>query len=633
MKKNIIFQYIAIIFALCFAANLHAAYAEEGASNWGETPHGKVRLISHTKAVEDNEIWLGLEFELEKEWKIYWRSPGDAGFPPQINWQGSNNLAGAEILWPAPERFSAFNLETVGYHDHIILPIKASLLRSHEPLQLRANVSYLTCRDICIPYKVDLQLDIPAGPALPSTFAGAINEFIARVPGKSSIPFEAFIKNGEEKSSLHVAIHRDEGFVSPDLFIEHSTNAHLGKPELMLSADAKTALFTVPIDAAPDRLQAQALTFTLVDKGQGVENQQIPEWRNEAPAPSFLWILLLGLIGGFILNFMPCVLPVLSIKLLKVAHLAGAEQRQVRLSFLYATAGIIVSFLLLAALAIAIKSAGMFVGWGMQFQSPVFLIIMMAICLIFAANLSGLFEIPLPAFIGRLGGNGFRQGHIQDFLSGMLATLLATPCSAPFLGTALGFALSQGPKEILSIFTAVGLGLALPYILVALVPRIVATLPRPGPWMKKLKIILALALLATGIWLGSVAATQILYDQNKSADVIAWQDFAPEKIPMYVMEGKTVFVDVTAAWCLTCQVNKKLVLHRADIQRQLQAPNVVAMQGDWTKPDAKIASYLASFNRYGIPFNAVYGPKAPEGIALPELLTENAVAQALTKTQ
>ncbi len=398
---------------------------------------------------------------------------------------------------------------------------------------------------------------------------------------------------------------------------------------------------------------------------------------------------------------MPCVLPVLSLKLLSLVSKSGAERRTVRTGFLVASAGILASFMVLAAGAIGLKLAGHSIGWGIQFQQPVFLSFMVALLILFTCNMLGLFEFRLPGFVGeRAAAAGGVQGHLGDFLTGAFATLLATPCSAPFLGTAVGFALGRGPGEIAAVFAALGLGMALPYLAVATFPRCVTLLPKPGPWMAWVKRVLALALLGTALWLLTVlqvtigtegavavglmaglagivlgakkvqgarlarfawplsamlAVLTVTYPLlmevgpagagsrtgeasgtggAKSADgpanrKIGWQAFDKAAIDDHVAAGRAVFVDVTADWCVTCQWNKQTVLLRGDVARWLARPEVVAMKADWTRPDPAIADYLAQHGRYGIPFNIVYGPEAPQGVPLPELLTAEAVHDAV----
>jgi suppressor for copper-sensitivity B len=258
---------------------------------------------------------------------------------------------------------------------------------------------------------------------------------------------------------------------------------------------------------------------------------------------------------------------------------------------------------------------------------------MALVCILFAANIWGLFEIPMPAFAGRaqLAADARANGtHAKSFFTGVLATALATPCSAPFVGTAVGFALARGPVEILAIFLALGLGLALPYLAVAAAPGLVRLLPRPGRWMRWLKGLLAITLLGTAIWLVSIIGVQTgLLSGGAGGDRIGWTKFDENAIAAQVADGKTVFIDVTADWCLTCQANKKLVLDRAPVAARLQGDRVVAMKADWTNPDPIISAFLERHGRYGIPFNIVYGPGAPQGLALPELLTDADVLGAL----
>jgi suppressor for copper-sensitivity B len=380
------------------------------------------------------------------------------------------------------------------------------------------------------------------------------------------------------------------------------------------------------------------------------------------------------------------VLPVLSIKVLSVVGHGGAEAASVRRGFLATAAGIVFSFLMLAMGAIALKLAGTAVGWGIQFQAPLFLVGMAAIVVLFAANLFGLFEIPLPGFAGeaaRLGGGKSLRGA---FATGAFATLLATPCSAPFLGTAIGFALSRGSGEILAVFAVLGLGLAMPYLLVAVWPRIATNLPRPGAWMVVLRRVLGVILLLTALWLlsvlwvvagaGATFAVAILLAgvlgalilrraaprMARSAGAltalclmvalavpavmggaqppisanrvvedagIKWQPFDKVRLLNHVAQGRIVFVDVTADWCITCKANKLLVIDRGEVAARLKGAGVIAMRADWTRPNDKIAAYLRGFGRFGIPFNAVYGPAAPSGIALSELLTESEVLAAM----
>ena len=681
-----------LAFAAAFAI---AGEARAAASAWDGAEFAEVRLISAQRAVDTSgAAVLGLHFRLAPGWKIYWRSPGEAGFPPRIDWTGSTNLARADISWPAPTRFlEVGDLVTHGYQDEVVLPITALAAEPGRPIELRADVDYVSCKEICVPLKAAVALDLPAGPAAPTPFGDLIAKFMARVPGPPA-PGEAAIEAAEAAGAgadrlLRVVARSATPFAAPELFVEGPETLYFGPPELELRGGGKTAVFRL---AAPDSrgetaLEGVPLTLTLVDGEDAVE-QTVVATAGVAEGPrlgALAAILALALAGGLILNLMPCVLPVLSIKLVGVIGLGGAERRRIVTRFLAAAAGIIASFLALAALAATFKAAGHAVGWGVQFQAPLFLVALVVVLTLFACNMWGWFEIRMPAWLGSLGGAGESSNSVAGhFASGAFATLLATPCSAPFLGTAVGFALARGLPEIFAIFTALGLGMAAPYLVVAAFPGVAMRLPRPGPWIATLRRVLGVLLAATAVWLLTVLATQVgawaalavgilmiaaaatlmfagggarrrlaatgaltvvlvlafaapgqlgragPVAPTAPADAI-WQPFDRAAIPTLIAAGKTVFVDVTADWCVTCRFNKTTVLDRGEVARRLATDHVVAMRADWTLPDTGIAAYLEDFGRFGIPFNAVYGPALTRGLALPELLTEEAVLAALNR--
>jgi suppressor for copper-sensitivity B len=665
-------------------------------SPWAQTGEGSVRLVSTAEAVGDAAtIPLGLHFRLAEGWKIYWRSPGEAGYPPQIDWTGSTNVKDITIAWPAPTRFSIFGIETLGYKDEVVLPLTLTPAMPGEAIRLRAVIDYLTCDELCVPARVELALDLPRGPADPAASAGLIGRYLARVPSRKAnadpkIVSMELVDTGTQ-TVLKVAAIADRPFAEAglDLYVEGPDSAVFGKPRLRLDAERRSALLRVPVSAAfpgdpvPDLVGA-SLVLTLVDGERAVETRlPVAPGKSVFAFDTLLVILAFAYLGGLILNLMPCVLPVLSMKLLSFVGMGGAERAHVRKGFLASAGGILVSFLALAGVQVALLAAGKAAGWGVQFQHPVFLAAMVAVLTLFACNLWGWFELRVPSHVlgvaVHVGHGHTLPGH---FFTGVFATLLATPCSAPFLGTAIGFALSRGPSDIFAVFAALGAGLATPYLLVAAVPGLALHMPRPGPWMVTLKRLLGLALVATALWLlgvlgaeidalsalgvgaAMVAVAALLWARPRVASpwkrfawpavsalillaIIApslapagapsttalaesgWRPFDEAAIHRLTGDGRVVFVDVTADWCITCAVNKRLVLDRETVTRRLFSGNVVAMRADWTNPDPQIAAYLKEFGRYGIPFNAVYGPGAPGGIALPELLTEQAVLTAL----
>jgi suppressor for copper-sensitivity B len=625
-----------------------AAHAFAATSDWARNDHAEVRLIAGSAAAT-GALDLGLEFRLKPGWHIYWRAPGDAGLPPTIDWAGSINLQSPAMAWPMPERYSIFGLTTFVYGGRVVLPIDARAADPSAPVRLRARVNYLACEKICVPYEATFALDLAPGLSAPVETA-AIGAFRARVPQRKAandaraplLVTRADFVSDRSGLWLDVLAKSATPLGRPEIMVEGPPALRFGAPRIDIAADRRSVLYRLPAAVIGQGGAVPAdprLTITLADLGTNasllaVEQTVTADSRAAAEAGTGLgWILLLALLGGLVLNLMPCVLPVLSLKLLSVVG-HGGERKAVRRGFLATAAGIVFSFLVLAAGALGLKAAGLAVGWGIQFQSPVFLGFMAVLLTLFALSLFGVIHIPLPGIAGTLAARApqdvtaeGKTSLVGAFATGAFATLLATPCSAPFLGTALGFALTRGAQEIVSVFAVLGLGLAAPYLAVAAFPALAARLPRPGAWMKRLRIGLGVALLATVAWLGSVMWTVSGAGAPTRMEA-NWRPF--DKVQLYnlVAEGRVVLVDVTADWCVTCKANKALVLERGPVAAELASGRIVAMRADWTRPDPRITGYLRSFGRFGIPFNAVYGPARPDGLALPEILTESAVLAA-----
>jgi suppressor for copper-sensitivity B len=709
------YRAMPLVFAalvLCIdTASADSTPSGPAASEWARTDQTQVRLVSAVTATGDAAaLRLGLQFKLEPGWKIYWRSPGDAGLPPRADWAGSRNLGPVTVHWPAPERFELFGLDTFGYGDEVVLPLDAQVAERGQPVALRMAVDYLVCEKICIPYQAALKLDLPAGQAAPSEHAHLIDRYMARVPGDgrgAGLAIERATWDSGGEPAIAVTARATQPFEHPDVFVEGPVTAGVGfgKPDISLSDGGRLAVLRLPA-----RFESQAaaqkagpfvgkpVTLTLVDGSRAMEAHTVLEPGLPTPVPApigALAVLGIAVLGGLILNLMPCVLPVLSLKLLHLVSHAGVAHARIRRNFLASAAGILAAFVVLALSLTALKAAGMSIGWGIQFQQPEFLAGMALILALFTANLWGWFEfrLPSPVAAAALAASGEARAAEDEsllaaFLSGAFATVLATPCSAPFVGTAVGFALARGPLEILAIFAALGVGLALPYLTVAAFPGLAHRLPHPGRWMQQLRAVLGLALFATMLWLLSVLVAQVGWpataalaavlfaalavlwaarhadgDKRRLAWAVVaglavlafvvpaglvdrsvpgfktgrtegrWQPFDLAAIDSLVRNGRVVFVDVTADWCITCQVNKAAVVSRGDVAARLADGSVVPMLADWTRPNDAIAQYLASFGRYGIPFNVVYGPAAPAGIPLPEILTSDAVLGAFAKAR
>ena len=630
----------------------------------------------------------GLELELAPGWKTYWRSPGEVGLPPRIDWTGSENIADVAFLWPAPERFRAFGIENIGYKSDVVFPLNVTLKTPGAPARLQATVFALICSELCVPHDFTLSLDIPAASGIDSAAAARIAQFVRKVPddGSESGMAPGVAALNADNTALIFTATSATGFSDPDVFPEFGENGAFGAPDIRLGDRGRLLWATLPLFSASK--PAAALQITITDGARAATfgatlADQVPEppftIRKIIPGVGELaWVAALALLGGLVLNVMPCVLPVLSIKLGSVIKTRGQSRTRVRAGFLVSAGGVMVFMWGLAAITLAARALGFSVGWGLQFQNPAFLALMILLVTVFSANLLGAFEITLPSsWQTRMVRADGSPGYAGDFATGAFAAVLATPCSAPFLGTAVAFALAGRAIDIFVVFTALGLGLAFPYVAIAVMPGLVTRLPKPGRWMAALKVVLGALLGLTAAWLfwvltgvagmraalttvGLVAALIVVLALRRmpqawsrpalavliaasllapgllrekaspnSAARTAWVAFDRPAIARLVADGTTVFVDVTADWCLTCKANKALVLDREPVAGALAAPGVVPMLADWTRPDDTISRYLQSFGRYGIPFNIVYGPGAPEGIVLPELLSTDAVLDAI----
>jgi len=684
---------LALFFAFLVAACLPAA-ASSLHSNWvGDPSIGEARLISSVTAKGDlNHLPLGLEFRLAPKWKIYWRTPGEAGLPPTIDLLADGHPVASRIEWPVPKRFNAFGFDNYGYDNTVILPLDVSVFATDGPLQLSGQIDALVCADICVPIGGAVKMTIPAGPASPSADARAIAQAAALVPRQVGIASLVPDNVWQAEDALYLR------FAAPvpidDVFVEGIEGVAFKRPRL----DGADAIITIEAMSVPD-LAGRDITATIVAGNAFIEKRfTVGAVAPELSASKPEWtIFVLALLGGLILNLMPCVFPVLAIKIGSVLDAAGQEKSLIRARFLSAAAGIVTSFVILAAVLTAMRQAGAQIGWGIQFQSPIFLSVMILVIGVFVLAMLDRLILPVPGFAQRWtaatsGAAASTQRMLAgDFLTGMLTTVLATPCSAPFVGVAVGFALTGSIVVLFGIFIALGIGLAAPWIVIMLAPGLISALPRPGPWMNWLKRGLALLLVCTAMWLTSILffiaglimtgavlvgiimivsglagqsrvwasplsfvglaimfwllvyppaifnasdGTTATSETAQDLDTL-WQAWQPGMIGPLVDAGQTVFVDVTAAWCITCQANKSLVIEQAPvapfIRHLVESGKLALLRADWTRPSDDIAAFLASYQRYGIPFNIVYGPNATNGIQLGELLTDEFVLDTINK--
>lgn len=679
---------IMTIWALMMSLSVHASTLTTGWVHNPQHPPVAVRLMLTGEKNEANKTVEGLlEVKLDKDWKTYWRSPGEGGTAPSINWELSSNLNSVDWHWPLPKRYEFLGVETLGYKHDVIFPMTFHLDDMNKPVFLSGKLTMSSCTSICVLTDYELSLDFNPEKLVPSVDAMVLyNKGNSLVPKPSTAVELTQVSYDEAKKIVSIVATNKAGWTNPDVFVDGQSKpvkqTSFLTPKIDVSGEQLIAQVPVSSWFGTPKLVGEPLSVTITDKDIAVElskvadNKPVIALQND----SLLKVIGLALLGGLILNIMPCVLPVLGMKLSSVISAKGLERRQIRAQFIASALGILVSFWLLAGFLALLKVSGQALGWGVQFQSPWFIGAMMIITGLFAANMLGLFEIRLSSntntWLATRGGNSY-GGH---FVQGMFATLLATPCSAPFLGTAVAFALGANYLTLFAIFTALAVGMAAPWLLIALFPQLANALPKPGIWMNTVKTIFGLMMLVTSLWLLSLMAnffslkivivigvialalllSQLWRIKGKRATLLTvgfltivtaigliigsltadkwakplpqdhhWIPLNVEQIKQDVAQGKTVFVDVTADWCITCKANKVGVILQEPVYSALDQENIVLMRGDWTKPSDYVTNFLQSHGRFGVPFNIVYGPAAPNGIELPVILTSEQVLDAL----
>lgn len=643
--------------------------ADTGWLRAADNDHASVRLRAETQQGGDTHVLL--DVNLEKGWKTYWRSPGEGGIAPAIKWQTPLEM---DWRWPVPQRFEVAGISTQGYHGNVTFPIT---LRGKLPEKLSGVLTLSTCSNVCIltDYPFTLDLTTPTG----ANFSYDFTRAMGTLPLKDGLTSQ--LDAGYHSGKLTVTAIRDAGWQKPELFIDTLADTDFGKPTYHIDGPTLTA--TLPVsdgwgETAPD-LRGKAISLVLADSGQAQESRVTV---GESPASestlSLGWVLLMALVGGLILNVMPCVLPVLAMKLGTLVHTQSTDRRRVRQQFMASVVGIVTSFLALALMMTVLRLSNQALGWGIQFQNPWFIAAMALVMVLFSASLLGLFEIRLSSglstFLATRGGNGL-AGH---FWQGAFATLLATPCTAPFLGTAVSVALVAPLPLLWGLFFAMGIGMSLPWLLIAAWPGLAQHMPRPGRWMNVVRTVLGLMMLGSSLWLASLLAVHIgqtltltLFavlacilllatgwrwgwrvagistlatalaiaiafplwhsgDKGIVADRIDWQPLSEQAIAAARADNKRVFVDVTADWCVTCKANKYNVLLREDVQDALTAPDVVALRGDWSRPSDTISQFLRTRHSVAVPFNQIYGPGLAQGRVMSPLLNRDDVLQTLS---
>lgn len=601
----------------------------------------KARLLSDVSAIVPGKPFkLGVELQMLPGWHTYYKESGEAGMPTRIEWVLPPGFKASGLLWEKPHKFKDSGIVTYGYKDKTIIVstiTPAAGLESGKKFDFGARVEWLSCKDVCVPGTAKLALSLPISQAAPAVIAQNAAEFaLADYDGLAAA---ASMDNSSSENSPKISV---------------------------VDSELKIA-------------------------GAGEEK------------PNLLLYLAFAFIGGFILNFMPCVLPVISIKIFSLIRQAGDDPGKIVQHGLTFALGIMLSFMALGGLVIAIQGAGQKIGWGFQFQYPVFVFAMAAVVTVFALSMFGLFYIQVTAGQSQIDKLASSEGLGGTFFKGVLATVLSTPCTAPFLGTALGFAFAQPWWLILAIFFTISMGMASPYILLTLQPSWMKYLPKPGVWMEKFKESMGFLLLATVVWLLWVLGNQVGIDacmaatafllclslscwfvgrfidltssQTKKAVVwalaaivvgaayygflrpfpellstdpaiakgnrgdspgasggIPWRRFTLEELDRQTSLKKTVFIDFTADWCLTCKANEQTVIDTAPVIDKFKALNVVPLRADWTTQDPEITRILQKFGRSGVPLYVIFPSGRPlDPIVLPELINQSIVLEALDR--
>ena len=675
-----------------------------GAAAQAEAPHASVELLADVRGVLPGQPFaLGVQFKLDRGWHIYWQNPGDSGQAPRIDWQLPAGFTAGAIEWPYPQQVSKPPVVTYGYEDEVLLPVAVTTpasIAGPGPATLRATVHYLVCKDLCLPEQAALRLDLPVVEQAAPDPAGqrAIAAARARLPrqlpeitvGASRFGDRVYLDWPAAGALGGVRFFPDrEGQIrhaAPQVLERVGDRARL----TLMAAGVADAVTGVLVNDrgwdAAGQVRALQVNAPLTSLASAPPAGQPMVADSGAGGMSLALAAAFALLGGLILNLMPCVFPVLSVKVLSFIQLAHGDPGRVRRHGLAFLGGVLASFWLLAGLLLALRAAGGGVGWGFQLQSPGFVAAMALLLTAVGLNLMGAFEVGLG--LSRLAGSAPQPaGYPGSFLTGTLAVLVATPCTAPFMGAALGFALARPAWEALVIFTALGFGMALPYLLLAEAPGLLARLPRPGQWMVTLRQGLAFPMFATAVWLVWVLGRQSGVDavgllllaalgvgfaawglghvqrggrrwlpgavvviglglaavlgfgaamrpaaqaaaSLQPAAGIDWQPWSSVVVDAQRAAGRPVFVDFTAAWCISCQVNKRVALDTAAVSARFAQLGVVPLKADWTRYDPAITQALAGFGRSGVPLYVYYPPGAPPQL-LPAVLTPGAVLQAL----
>lgn len=689
---------LTLPFLLALAVPAAAATAAAGPVS---QPHSEADLIPERSAIAPGQtLTVALRLRMEEHWHVYWKNPGDSGMATSIAWTLPEGFVAGDIQWPAPRRIDTGPLTSYAYEGEVFHLVDIAVPAALTPgtqAPIRARADWLVCKEICLPASADFTLalpvvtaPVPADPRWVTAFAAAR----AALPVSGAALDVAAWRSGEQLT-VRIAAHagmpalRELAFFPErDGLIQHPADQvlsrHAGGHDLQLKAAASAGDTLAGVLVAQPGFGVASAVEIDVPIQSGPPPAAAPVTASSA---ALAGALALAFGGGLLLNLMPCVFPVLAIKVLSVVQQTRGGGGSLRTHGLLFAAGVVASFWLIAGALLALRGQGEALGWGYQLQSPVIVAGLGLLFFVLALNLSGVFQLGTRTQ-GLAGNLRARDHRVDALLSGALATAVASPCTAPFMGVALGFALVQPALDAMLVFTALALGMALPYAALCFVPQLARRLPRPGPWMETLRQLLAFPLYATVVWLlwvlgqqaGVDAVARMLFAlvlvaaalwalgrwahaegrmrlaaRSVAAVLIAgalalawpgapapglaraqpagdWPPWSEAAVQAALAQGRPAFVDFTAAWCVTCQVNKKLVLDTEKVARRFDELGVVRLRADWTSRDPAIAAALAGLERSGVPVYALYSPAARAPLLLPEVLTQRLVLDALERT-
>lgn len=689
LKSNLTRIIIAVFVYFAFSV-FTTSFAADPSQKINEP---KVDLISSVEKVDpqkEKEIFVGIKFDLPEGYDTYWKWSNGLGKPLTITWKKDENIKNIEIQWPLPKKMTVLGYEVYAYKGTVVFPLKITTNQLEKPIDLDLHAEYVICTENdCHAYDKDFRLNIPTGTTEYSPNKGIIDAFLQQVPVVKNIAMvdgvNTFVSYKGEKEYYNVIVQGKNAPLS-EVFIMPTDPISIGSIERIVKSGENKVTFKTEIERSDKAARALEKTeFTVVvsspDKSvEFVDNERLSS--GFSSLKKILTIFLSGFLGGILLNLMPCVLPVLMLKVLDVVHSTEKEYRYQQMGYLLSGFGILFTFMLFSLITIILKTFGEMASWGMHFQEPMYLISLALLLTLFSCNLCGFFELFIPA-VSFLSVE--LRGMLGSFFNGVAITLLGIPCTAPFLGTGISYGLTQPTVVSVLIFFAIGLGFSLPYFVMGssqhLTMGMKKIMPKPGMWMVRIKQIVGVILGITVAWivwiLSAMISTQaliavamalifivaLLYFSNFKPEKIrnagwgavcvlilasfivvhqnevkkdinisdGWVKFSPAMIEAAVAENKIVFVDFTAKWCLTCKFNEKFVLDSPEIQKILKQPNVVAMKADWTNQDPEISKFLKSFNQYAIPCYIVFSPKHPEGYVLNAILKKNDVTQHLSQ--